>query len=66
MTNQVRKAIQKIEALPKEDQEILAKLILEELSWDQTFESTQDKLAELAKEANKEYQSGKTSEQDWK
>ena len=65
MTNQVRKAIQKIEALPQKEQEDIAKLILEELSWNQTFKNTQDKLADLAREANEEYESGKTSDQDW-
>ena len=65
MTNQVKKAIQKIEELPQKEQEEFAKLILEELSWDRTFETSQEKLSSLAKEANEEYQSGKTSDQDW-
>ena len=65
MTNQVKKAIQKIEALPEKAQEDIAKLILEELSWNQTFETTQDKLANLAREANEENLSGKTNDQDW-
>ncbi len=65
MANQVKKAIQKIEALPQKEQEDIAKLILEELSWNETFETTQDKLADLAKEANEEYRSGKASDQDW-
>ena len=65
MTNQVKKAIQKIEELPQKEQDEIAKLILEELSWDRTFETSQEKLSSLAKEANEEYQSGKTSDQDW-
>ena len=65
MTNQVKKAIQKIEALPEKAQEDIAKLILEELSWNQTFETTQNKLANLAREANEENLSGKTNDQDW-
>ena len=65
MTNQVKKAIQKIEELPQKEQEEIAKLILEELSWNRTFETSQEKLSSLAKEANEEYQSGKTSDQDW-
>ena len=65
MTNQVKKAIQKIEALPEKAQEDIAKLILEELSWNQTFETTQDKLANLARGANEENLSGKTNDQDW-
>ena len=65
MTNQVKKAIRKIEELPEKEQEEIANLILEELSWNRTFESTQEQLAILAKEAAKEYQSGKTNEQNW-
>ena len=65
MTNQVKKTIQKIEALPEKAQEDIAKLILEELSWNQTFETTQGKLANLAREANEENLSGKTNDQDW-
>ncbi|HEX5112191.1 MAG TPA: hypothetical protein VFV79_05050 [Saprospiraceae bacterium] len=65
MTNQVRKAIRIIEELPKNEQEEIAKLIMEELSWDRTFEISQEELSNLAKEANKEYQSGKTKDQDW-
>ena len=65
MTNQVRKAIQKIEELPQKEQEEIAKLILEELGWNRSFETTQEKLSRLAKEANEEYQSGKASDQDW-
>jgi len=38
---------------------------LEELSWTQTFESSQEQLAILAKEAVKEYQSGKANDQNW-
>jgi len=65
MPNQVKKAIQKIEELPQAQQEEIAKLILEELSWDQTFEVTQEQLSSLAREATKEYTSGKTSSKDW-
>ena len=65
MTNQVKKAIRIIEELPKQEQEEIAKLILEELSWDRTFQMTQAELANLANEANKEYQSGKANDQDW-
>ena len=65
MTNQVKKAIRKIEELPQKEQEEIANLILEELSWNRTFESSQDQLAILAKEAAEEYQSGETNDQDW-
>ena len=65
MTNQVKKAIRIIEELPKKEQEEIAKLILEELSWDRTFQMTQSELSNLAKEANNDYQSGNANDQDW-
>ena len=65
MTSQVKKAIRKIEELPEKEQEEIANLILEELRWNRTFESSQEQLAILAKEATKEYQSGKTNDQNW-
>jgi len=65
MTNQVKKAIRKIEELPEKEQEEIANLILEQLSWNRTFESSQEQLAILAKEAVKEYQSGKANDQNW-
>ena len=65
MTNQDKKAIRKIKELLQKEQEEIANLILEELSWNKTFESSQEQLAILAKEAGKEYQSGKTNDKDW-
>ena len=62
MTNQVKKAIRIIEELPKQEQEEIAKLILEELSWDWTFQMTQIELENLAGETNKEYQSGNVND----
>ena len=59
MIAQIKKAIQQIEKLPKNKQEEIALLIQDELSWDSTFEQSQDKLSALAKEAIKEYKSGK-------
>jgi len=64
MTEQVKKVFQKIEQLPEKEQEEIAKLILEELSWEQTFAITQNQLANLASEATREYRSGKTKK-DW-
>lgn len=65
MTEKVKKAIDKIGDLPAEQQEEIAGLILEELDCDQTFETTQKQLSALAKEATKEYKSGKTNTKGW-
>lgn len=65
MIDQVKKIFNRIANLPEKQQIELAKLIEDEISWEQTFASSQEALAALAKEAIQEYKSGKTSEQDW-
>ena len=65
MIEQVKRAIQQIEKLPKSKQIEIAKLIQDELSWDATLLQSQDQLASLAKEALKEYKEGKTSDKSW-
>jgi hypothetical protein len=39
---------------------MIAKMLKEELEWDNTLHSTKDKLSQLAEEAIAEHQSGKT------
>lgn len=65
MIDQVKKIFNRIANLPEKQQIELAKLIEDEISWEQTFASSQEALVALAKEAIQEYKSGKTSEQDW-
>lgn len=65
MTSQIKKALHKIEELSVEKQNEIARLILEELDWEKTLESTQSSLSYLAKEAMEEYTSGLTQERDW-
>jgi len=55
MIEQVKRAIQQIERLPKSKQIEIAKLIQDELSWDATILNTQDQLASMANDALKEY-----------
>ena len=55
MIDQVKKAIQQIEKLPREKQVEIAQLIQDELNWDDTFDKTRDKLEILAKEAIQDY-----------
>ena len=63
MIEQVKRAIQQIEKLPKSKQIEIAKLIQDELSWDATLLQSQDQLASLAKEALKEYMESKASDE---
>jgi hypothetical protein len=65
MIDQVKRAIDQIEKLPKERQLEIAQLILDELKWEESFQKSQKELSTLAKEALKEYKSGNTSNKDW-
>lgn len=65
MITELKEVIQKVEQLNDEEQRMIAKMLEDELQWDSTLQSTQDKLAQLAKEALQEHQSGKTKREDW-
>lgn len=64
MTKLLEQAFSEAAKLPTEQQEALAALILEEMAsetkWDELFARSQDKLAQMAQEALKEYRDGKT------
>jgi len=68
MTKLLERAVEKVKALPDNEQDAIAALILEELEdevhWDESFARTQDKLAKLAADAMAEHQEGKTIELD--
>ncbi|MDX1430383.1 MAG: hypothetical protein R3282_08850 [Rhodothermales bacterium] len=63
MTDLFRKAVEKVESLPKDQQDAIAAMILEELAdeerWNKTFERTPDVLERLAREAEKEAKAGR-------
>lgn len=60
MIAELKAVIQKVEQLNEEEQRMIAKMLEDELQWESTLQSTQDKLSQLAKEALNEHQSGKT------
>lgn len=64
MTNILREAFQKAEALPEREQIALAGFILEELSseerWRNLLDSSQGPLTHMAREALAEYHAGET------
>jgi len=64
MTKLLEKAIAQASKLPDKEQDVLAKLMLEELAseqrWDQAFAKSGDKLAAMAKGAMSEFRAGKT------
>ena len=64
MTALLEKAMNHVNALPPEEQDAVAALILEEIEsekhWDELFAGSQGQLAQLAGEAIAEYKAGKT------
>ena len=64
MTELLEKAFAEAANLPAEEQDQLAKILLEDLAaeekWDQAFATSQDDLAALADEALAEFEQGET------
>ena len=69
MTKQMKQVIDRVTALPPEEQEYYATVFLEELEndqkWHKSFASSQDQLATLADEALREFEEGKTAPLDF-
>lgn len=68
MTELLKKAFNEASKLPREQQDAIASLLLEELksdrNWDRAFENSQDALAKLADDALAEDQRGETEDLD--
>jgi len=68
MTELLQKAFDQAAKLPREEQDALASLVLDELAsearWTDAFAKSQDKLARLAEEARVEFRQGKTKPLD--
>lgn len=60
MSEELKKAIDKAKQLPESQQKALAEMILNEIEWELSFQSSQSTLSSLAKEALSEYKDGKT------
>jgi len=65
MVIELQKALIQIELLPTSKQKRLGKLLLDELSWDNSFAYSKEKLETLAQEALVEFKKGKTRKADW-
>lgn len=59
MIDDLKKAIAKIESLSEQDQKHIADLILDEITWSETFKRSESNLSNLANEALEDYQKGK-------
>ena len=68
MTELLEQVITEVKKLPDKEQDIIARIILEELQdearWDESFEKSQDVLTKMAEDAVAEDQAGKTQELD--
>jgi hypothetical protein len=66
MTELLEKAFAEAAKLPQEAQDMLARMLLDELvaeeKWADAFAKSQDKLTQLADEALTEHRNGKTNE----
>lgn len=65
MVTELKEVLIKVEQLPEDEQRIIARMLNEEIRWDETLHNSQDSLAKLAEEAIKEHKSGKTKSTDW-
>jgi len=68
MTQLLEKAFAEAAKLPEEEQDVLARALLEELAaerrWNELFSQSEDVLGELAAEAMAEYRAGRTHKLD--
>ncbi|MGQ0829602.1 MAG: hypothetical protein ACT4ON_14525 [Bacteroidota bacterium] len=60
MTTALKSVIAKINKMPVAEQNAIASLLNEELSWKKSFDNSPDELQSLAAEAIVEYKKGKT------
>lgn len=59
MTRLLEKAIKRLKQLPDDEQNRFASIVLDEITWQQLFDQSQDKLDALGKQVLKEIKQGK-------
>jgi hypothetical protein len=64
MVAELKEVISKVEQLDDEEQKRIAKLLEEELKWDNNLQNTHDGLVDLAQEALAEYKMSDTGKYD--
>jgi hypothetical protein len=60
MTTALKNAFSKINHLPAREQNAIARLLMDELVWQKSYEKSQKQLTSLVAEALSEYRAGKT------
>jgi hypothetical protein len=68
MTELLKEAVDKLQALPAPEQDAIARMVLEEIEserrWDELFERTSDQFARLADRAWAEHEAGQSEPLD--
>jgi aspartate/glutamate racemase len=65
MVQELKEVLSKVEQLKDDEQREIAKLLQQEVSWDDSLNESQDLLSQLADEAIQEHKAGKTTKTDW-
>jgi K+/H+ antiporter YhaU regulatory subunit KhtT len=65
MITELKEVIAKVEQLNNEEQKRIAKMLEEEIKWEDTLHNSKKQLTKLAEEALNEHQSGLTQKNDW-
>lgn len=65
MEKELSNVIDRLNKLPQKKQKSLAKLIADEISWEERVTKSENALASLAAEAVEEYKKGKTKPMDF-
>ncbi len=65
MIAELREVILKVEQLKEDEQKRIAKLLDDEIQWENTLQNSQNQLSNLAKEAIQEYKARNTKQEDW-
>ncbi len=65
MVTELKDVISTIEKLRDEEQREIAKLLSDEMKWDNSLQESQVQLNSLAQEALAEYKTGKSQQTDW-
>lgn len=65
MVQELQAVLSKVETLKEEEQRMIAKLLEQEIAWENTLKESQDFLSNLADEALQMHNNGKTIQSDW-
>lgn len=65
MVQELQAVLSKVETLKEEEQRMIAKLLEQEIAWENTLKESHDFLSNLADEALQMHKTGKTIQTDW-